>query len=374
MNAEKSLILVLGMHRSGTSVLTRVLNLLGADLGSGLLTAQEGVNARGFWENAAVVAINEELLALLGRSWYDIRPLPDQWWLMSRLDAVRKKAGEFLQVAFGEASMAAIKDPRLCLLLPFWLECARVTGWTPRVVLATRAPWEVVGSLCKRDPLDSVTAHLMWLRYTRDAEVHSRGLLRGTVDYAELLGDWRKVMQRIASELGISWPVAQDDAAEVVAGDIDPGLRHQKSRFRGTDMVLANLAGKVYHLLLGGALDERALDERWRELDELLISCQAFTTGLVETNQRLMNVNNRLQQMGGMHQQALETVAEKDRQLAAMAGELEYARSVVEERDAQLKQLVSDLDEREAQIHQLLTIIRHPAVKVMRKLFSLGPK
>src|SRR5579859_1689857 len=75
---EATAILVLGMHRSGTSATTRVLNLLGADLGANLLEAQAD-NAKGFWEHAEAVQIHEELLAALGRTWHDVREMPDDW-------------------------------------------------------------------------------------------------------------------------------------------------------------------------------------------------------------------------------------------------------------------------------------------------------
>ena len=74
MSNEKKLILVLGMHRSGTSALTRMLNLLGVDLGGKLLEAQAGVREQGVWEPYAVVEINEDLLSRLGSCWLQIQP------------------------------------------------------------------------------------------------------------------------------------------------------------------------------------------------------------------------------------------------------------------------------------------------------------
>src|SRR6185312_12242151 len=71
-------ILVLGMHRSGTSAVTRVLNLLGADLGSRLV-APAADNPAGFWEHADAVKINDDLLQALGRTWYDMRDMPANW-------------------------------------------------------------------------------------------------------------------------------------------------------------------------------------------------------------------------------------------------------------------------------------------------------
>src|SRR5688572_11653374 len=53
-------ILVLGMHRSGTSAITRVLNLAGAFL-PGPFAAPAPDNETGHWESTAVVAVHDEL-------------------------------------------------------------------------------------------------------------------------------------------------------------------------------------------------------------------------------------------------------------------------------------------------------------------------
>jgi Uncharacterized protein conserved in bacteria len=75
---QPRVLLVLGMHRSGTSATTRVVNLLGANLGNNLV--QPGPdNPDGFWEHAEAVRINDALLEGLGRTWYDMREMPRGW-------------------------------------------------------------------------------------------------------------------------------------------------------------------------------------------------------------------------------------------------------------------------------------------------------
>ena len=179
---HRKLIMVLGMHRSGTSALTHMLALLGADPGKELLEAQEGVNEQGFWEHRELVEINEALLSELGSRWYDFRPLAAGWWEQKNLTSLRTRAREFLHSAFESDELAVIKDPRLCVLVPFWEPLIRQAGWQPSAVIATRAPWEVTASLCRRDPLDESTANLLWLRYFHDAECSSMGLDRCVVD------------------------------------------------------------------------------------------------------------------------------------------------------------------------------------------------
>ena len=201
---DRKLIMVLGMHRSGTSALTRMLSLLGADPGKELLEAQEGVNEQGFWEHRELVEINEALLTELGTHWYDFRPLAAGWWEQKNLTSLRARARQFLDTAFESEELAVIKDPRLCILLPFWEPLIRQAGWQPSAVIATRAPWEVAASLCRRDPLDESTANLLWLRYFHDAELGSRDIDRCLVDYQDLLSAWDAQATKLSLQLGIN--------------------------------------------------------------------------------------------------------------------------------------------------------------------------
>src|SRR4249920_989928 len=81
-------IFMLGMHRSGTSVLTRVLSLLGCALPGDLLGSNES-NPTGHWESARAIEINEALLTALGRRWDDVRDLPADWLERPEADAAR---------------------------------------------------------------------------------------------------------------------------------------------------------------------------------------------------------------------------------------------------------------------------------------------
>ncbi|BAO43437.1 hypothetical protein [Thiolapillus brandeum] len=393
--ADKSLILVTGMHRSGTSVLTRVFNLLGARVGQDLLEAQSGVNARGFWEHQELVAINEALLDALGRHWYDFQPLPDDCWNHKAVGELQTRARKFLSATFPDADMAALKDPRLCLTLPFWQEAARACGWRPLVVLALRAPWEVSASLCRRDPLDPVSAALLWLRYSADSEKNSRKLPRVALDYGALMNDWRTEVTRLGKALDMVWPVPPGEAATRIDAEIDPGLRHQHSGFQGESMPAASLAARAYHMLLQEPLDTRGLDLVWEEYESLLSSCSAMGFGLSGCNRRLFSVNNDLQALGKDHGKALETIVDKDEKLASLSRELEYSRTIVEERDAQLQKLAAELEhagavveERDRQLQELNQLVEkmermqqeldrlrkvrlHPSVKLAVRLFSL---
>jgi hypothetical protein len=74
MKQNKNAVLVVGMHRSGTSVLTRGLKTIGVELGDHLSSSAED-NLRGFWEDKDVLALNEKILRIIGRRWDSVRPV-----------------------------------------------------------------------------------------------------------------------------------------------------------------------------------------------------------------------------------------------------------------------------------------------------------
>ncbi len=342
--------MVLGMHRSGTSALTHMLSLLGADPGKELLQAQEGVNEQGFWEHRELVEINEALLSELGTHWYDFRPLAAGWWEQKNLASLRSRALQFLRTAFESQELAVIKDPRLCILLPFWEPLIRQSGWQPGAVIATRAPWEVVASLCRRDPLDESMADLLWLRYFHDAEMGSRDLPRCVVDYQDLLSDWNVQAAELSHQLGIKWPVAREEVDPLIDAAIDPSLRHQTTRFKSSDIQIASLAAQVYHQLRNLATGKEQLDSLWTEFESLCNSCEVMGDTAAAGNARLIELNTELQLLGNDHQQTLDTIQSRDDQLAALNTRFEVlgrvhheALKMVEVRDDQLAEVQKEL-------------------------------
>src|SRR5437899_1224414 len=113
-------ICVLGMHRSGTSVLARVINLLGVHLGPAeRLMKASPWNPRGFWEHEGIVNINDEVLSRIGGTW-DCPPVFTAGWHESRdLDDLRDRAWRLIAEDFAGAPLWGWKDPRACLTLPF---------------------------------------------------------------------------------------------------------------------------------------------------------------------------------------------------------------------------------------------------------------
>ncbi|HEY0915117.1 MAG TPA: hypothetical protein VGE22_09635, partial [Solimonas sp.] len=139
---QATALLVLGMHRSGTSALTGLLGLHGVELGSNLSGAAAD-NQAGFWENHRVVDLHERLFAALGTSWDDPRELPADWLEIATRQGFVDDLVGLLREEFGAAALWGVKDPRLCRVLPLWRQALARMGVEPKLVFALRDPGEV---------------------------------------------------------------------------------------------------------------------------------------------------------------------------------------------------------------------------------------
>ena len=159
-------ILVVGMHRSGTSALTHLLSNMGANFGD--LKDSIGANKenpKGFWERRDVRRLNDQILHALGCEWDTLTHF--------NLDSLSSDVrASFLQGAkeiTGNLSLAGtsfvIKDPRVCLLLPLWLDALD----NPLIVYIHRSPFEIAKSLSARNDFDLEFGLTLWegVRLTR---------------------------------------------------------------------------------------------------------------------------------------------------------------------------------------------------------------
>ena len=225
---SRAAILVLGMHRSGTSALTWLLGRLGAVLPSDAIDAS-GDNARGYWESQGLVKADDQLLRVVRSSWFDPRPLDFSRLSADGLRSRKTRIREAIESAWGDAPVLAIKDPRQCRCVPIIADVLAEMRIEPRALLMLRSPAEIARSLASRDGTTPAYAHLLWLRHMIDAERATRGMMRAVVDYDGMLDDWRATVARIAPLAGRDgWEPDEAGAAEIAAF-LDPALRHHQA-------------------------------------------------------------------------------------------------------------------------------------------------
>lgn len=270
---ESLSITVLGMHRSGTSALTRVINLLGVELGKNLLSAQSD-NVKGFWEEAEIVALNDRLLAAFGQRWDDVLNLPHEWYQSPAIFSIRDELVKVIGAELKNAPLWGIKDPRLCRLLPLYKNIL-TSDTGRRAILVFRDPMEVALSLQRRNNLPLYYGLLLWIRYVMDGEINSRDIPRVRVAYDELLLNWRRVVSRIEQQLQIEWPVPVENASAAIEDFLDPGLHHQQwvEEYIGDAAAIKPLAYELYDMIRAGEDDRlfrASLDKLYGKLHRFL--------------------------------------------------------------------------------------------------------
>lgn len=261
--ADPTVLFVLGMHRSGTSALTRTLSLSGAGLPTRVLPPSTH-NVAGHWEPQAVAVLNDELLVELDSAWDDVRSLPAEYWQGNEWKPFLARAVDVLRQEYGDAVLWVVKDPRISRLLGFWRLVCDTAQIQAKYVIVARHPAEVVGSIADRDGFSEKKSVLLWLRHYLDAEEGTKGQPRCFATYDELLSDWQRLVARIEAQLGVGLKITQD-SAQTVNDFLRPDLRHHCANEE--DLQRPGMpwqwAGAVYECLRraasGSALDSEAL-------------------------------------------------------------------------------------------------------------------
>ena len=209
----RTALLIIGMHRAGTSALARVCSLRGAQLPRRVLPPNEG-NAGGYWEPEAVVALNTRILAFFDLTWDD----PFAGVRLPPVEAIpaefHDQARELLADEYGDAPLFVVKDPRCTLLQRFWIDVMRSMGIVVCPIVIMR-PWaEVVASLVRRDGTSAESAALLYVGYGL-AAARLSDPQASFVTYAQLVADWRGCTDRIAAEQHFEWGAGthEDDIA-----------------------------------------------------------------------------------------------------------------------------------------------------------------
>jgi hypothetical protein len=219
-------VLVLGMHRSGTSALARGVQMLGVYLGNNFLNPQPD-NPTGYWEDKNICALNERLLEVFGLEWQDVALLDDHRWHEPEVEVLRAEAIEYLAAQFAGHPLWGFKDPRTLRLLPFWRSVLGSLEVDQSYLLVIRNPRSVALSLQQRHGMDAQTAHRLWLVYVVPYLSEIATLPFVVADYDLVMAEPRKQLERIARGLEIPLNAANQRGIEDFAGDfLDPDLRH----------------------------------------------------------------------------------------------------------------------------------------------------
>ncbi len=199
LTSQKKIIFVLGMHRSGTSLITKAIQAVGANLGNNLMPAEQS-NPKGYWEDLDVFHFNERLLDFINIRWDIPSTLVTVDFNDTKFDEWRREAIQLLRIKVENYDLLAIKDPRISLLIPFWEAAAKSIKVDIDYVISIRNPLDVSRSLIKRDKFNETKGLILWLNYNYKI---LQGLCNNNrsvifVDYQKILNEPLNQLNRIS--------------------------------------------------------------------------------------------------------------------------------------------------------------------------------
>ncbi|WP_158813597.1 hypothetical protein [Methylocapsa sp. S129] len=230
-DAPRPIVVVLGMHRSGTSLCSHILSMLGVDMAD-----EVGVNLgndAGHWERWEIVAFQDEILNLLDRGYsthqHDF-PLPGAWWAEPKVRDVQARIENFLTEKMKTNALFGFKDPRTARLLPLWLQIFRNLNLAPKFILCLRAPSQIARSLQRRDGLDPAAGEYRALNYLVDCFRYIPHHDVCVVDYEEWFENYSDNLHGLMYFLHIEWDQSEADLGVAVSSIVNRDLRHTEER------------------------------------------------------------------------------------------------------------------------------------------------
>ena len=265
---KQKLVVVLGMHRSGTSTITRGLKVMGVDLGDRMMVPVPGNNDKGFWEDVDLNKLNIDILLALGLDWQYLKPIDQADLHFLRENGYFLQAVELLRQKVKNIPVFGFKDPRVSKLLPFWKEVFSHCQFDVSYVFALRNPLSVAQSLAKRNYFVNEHSYLLWLEHVMTSVVESTGAKRVIVDFDEMVQNPERELNRMAAHLDLA--INQEQLRDFKSEFLDQSLRHNVNQSNDLleDKSCPSLVREIYFALLDIA-SEKSKDDSPQFLKKL---------------------------------------------------------------------------------------------------------
>jgi hypothetical protein len=253
----REIVIVLGMHRSGTSLLANVLHLLGVDMVDEPPQGSAS-NEKGFWERADIRAVQDAILDVLGvpvGSTAHAVPFPAGWWRSLEIRSHKEQLRDLLASHLARIRRPwGFKDPRTCRLLPLWGEILEELDISPRFVWALRHPAESSLSMTMKNPVHRpipvAQSEVMWLAYNYDILRHAGRHWPIIVPFDMWFNDPLAQAKELARELDLVWQGSDHELDSALAHIVAGELRHHRVGDGKLRSSLA-LSEDVYRSILG---------------------------------------------------------------------------------------------------------------------------
>jgi hypothetical protein len=247
-------LVVLGMHRSGTSLVTDLLQTLGLYVGDpDHLTPANWENPRGFFERRDMRGICDRLLHAAGSDWWKVGAFAPGAVLP---ELAARTAADFrgIRAELDSHGQWAVKEPRLCLVLPLLASGLRNCA----ALIVVRNPVEVARSLRTRNGFPTAVGLALWELYTSAALRNSAAFPRRVVLHHEIVARPAAAVAALREDLiGLGLAVG---AIEQTSGIVDAALHRARAEEGEEAALLSPQQRAMWDSICRGAIDEVALD------------------------------------------------------------------------------------------------------------------
>ncbi len=335
MNNKNRVILVLGVHRSGTSALTKGLEAMGISLGTSLIPPNI-FNEKGYWEDVDFHELNLEMLDSFESRLRRILPLSEEEAVLLCERGFLTKASQLLLKKLPSSQPLGIKDPRFSILLPFWKKVFKECNVDASFVIALRNPLSVAACQEQFQNQHREKSFWIWISYLLTCLEHSEGNNRILVDYDELLKNPKHQIQRIARTLALD--VSPELLQAYCFAFIDPSLRHfygEKDTLLQKNFCRA-FALEMYEKFLAVARDEISFKElqdfsqKWKAQFSPLESLLALEE---KNNLSIQNLIQTNQQLHKTNTERLKTIIELNKTIMEKFNFVTELHQAIEQRD-----------------------------------------
>ncbi|MBT8440662.1 MAG: hypothetical protein KJO91_13095 [Gammaproteobacteria bacterium] len=346
---NKKLIVVLGMHRSGTSAITRGLKVLGVNLGDNLMPALKDNNDKGFWEDIDFNELNIEMLKAIGQEWHYLTPVDQQDVELLNTNGFAARALALLQEKITDNAAFGLKDPRTAKLMPFWKNVFRQCDCDVSYILMVRHPISVEKSLEKLYAFDAAKSYLLWLDHVLSSLVESSGDTRVLVDYDYLMQRPVDELIRIGKSLGYEVDEREMDIYKTEF--LEEDLRHTVFELADLQSQKAchALVKDVYSVLVDMVENNAALDHvdrlvmNWKVEHEKLKPLLMLADRLYMQSQLLHEKTEKLENL----------VSQKDSELVELNQQIGQLQTQNNSLNTQIEQLNQDRSDAEDELDAL---------------------
>jgi hypothetical protein len=390
---RRPIVLVLGMHCSGTSLCSHILSALGVDI-----AADNGANASNpgdHWERREIVHCHDRILGLFNRTheglFHDFA-LPVAWWADPRVVQIKREIVAFLERRMG-GGYFGFKDLRAARLMPMWHQIFSEINLSPKLVLCLRNPAQVARSLQARNGLDPEIAEYRWLVYIVDFFRYAHSVDVCMIEYERWFSEPATNLGKLQRFLDLQWQQSQADLDLTLSGIIDPAARRDDRGYREASQPLVR---SLYKLIRRAGEDAAAPEQIAHTVSQFLAFQQLQSPflrvfeGIAETAARYADVEQELtaSRLGAAEREAVVKAAERradaaeahlgealveierqraqvieiERQrdaLAAIEGEVSTLKALLAEREASLEAISRRAEELQSVQSAQAALTRH---------------